>query len=587
MQDKKNCCCRVRTGWFFFANPKSSFLEHGPGITSYFKMIKLFTVFYFLFSCVFYIPTILVETWIKYLDVGTIVFYLFSIAVLRYNEEREVIDVGSDTVSSEDYSIYIESVPEETTAEDLKTHFENLLEKPGCVFRVQLVERNKHIQKMLERRGDIIRTLEKVSLIQFDPQGKQALEAKFREQKEFVEENIRRSRMNAVQDAKAFRAFVTFEHSDDCDRVLECYKFGSWWDYFVQPFGLKLWGQHRLRIFRAPPPSTVLWKNLRVHSQKKRQILTWVASLVLIFLSFVSITLVKEKPIKNLDSIAVVAINFVLTQIVQMFAEFERHHSLNEQSWSVAQRLFLTQFMNVAMVPFVMEHFYDMAGTLSTVQFAMIYNIFTPHFPALLKYLGKRICSQTRGMTEREKTEAEKGPMFDLSLRFSSVFATLFTVMMYSQKIPMLYPVMCASMFVRYWVDKFLFVHFYSAPPWYSIQLEQSFSMKMSIAAVIHIVHSYFYYNQDFVFLILVGIVSSFIVFHFFKGFLCSSIVSCVTCGFSYEQEYEKPVDAASRVPFSEAGVSTYSMLELETFRNLFVVDTKEQSQLTEISHLV
>jgi hypothetical protein len=83
------------------------------------------------------------------------------------------------------------------------------------------------------------------------------------------------------------------------------------------------------------------------------------------------------------------------------------------------------------------------------------------------------------------------------------------------------------------------------------------------------------------------AILSFVILFHFFTGFLCSRLVSCITCGFCYQQEYEKPLDASFRVKFTDAKIPTYSMLELDTFKKLFAINNNNQLRLTEISHLV
>lgn len=584
------------TGWFF-RKKKSSFIQYGPGITLYFKLLKWLGLFYFIFSLSYYLPFHFFENDILfYFDIFTIFTFLFLIVTLRYSEKKEVLQVGSDTVSSEDYAIYIDEIPDMTTSADLKQHFEKVLGIKNSVHQVQLVERNKHIQKMLEKRANVIRLLEKIQLIQYVPEKKTQLLTRFQKQKELIEENIRKARMSPTQDAPAVRAFVIFECSSYCDKILEMYGHGSFWKYITQRYELRLFGRYCLKVFRAPPPSTVLWKNLNVHSQIQRQIITWIASIILIVLSFLLIVSAKSTALEaidenksiflqNIDSITVVSVNFIFTQIVEFFAYFERHHSLNKQSWSISQRLFLIQFINTSIVVLVMEKFYNLQDTISTIQFSMIFNILTPHLPILLKYLIHKF-KDTSGMTDREIQESKQGPEFELSFRFSSIFATMFTVMMYSTKIPILYPIMFCTLFVRYWIDKYLFTNYYSIPPWYSIQLQQSFTIKMSIAAMIHLIQSYYtFQNFSIVYLILIGILSFVIIFHFFTGFLCSRLVSCITCGFCYQQEYEKPMDASFKIKFTDANIPTYSMLELDSYKKLFAINNHQS--LTEISHLV
>ena len=52
-----------------------------------------------------------------------------------------------------------------------------------------------------------------------------------------------------------------------------------------------------------------------------------------------------------------------------------------------------------------------------------------------------------------------------MGVRYSSIIATFFMVMIYSLAMPFVYFAGFFIMFVTYWTDKYLFVTYFAAPP--------------------------------------------------------------------------------------------------------------------------
>jgi len=83
------------------------------------------------------------------------------------------------------------------------------------------------------------------------------------------------------------QAFVTFDTEEGYMTACKCYTL-SWWKNLCYPHSLKFRG-HKIRVKKAPEPSTIMWENLETSNaeRNKRKALTSFVAFLAIFISVV------------------------------------------------------------------------------------------------------------------------------------------------------------------------------------------------------------------------------------------------------------------------------------------------------------
>ena len=89
------------------------------------------------------------------------------------------------------------------------------------------------------------------------------------------------------------------------------------------------------------------------------------------------------------------------------------------------------------------------------------------------------------------------------------MLTNIFLTFIYATGMPLLYPICCASFFITFWVDKFLFIRVYRTPPRYDIALMKTVRKTLKYAVVIHFLFGFYMvsnteilsYNGDVTFL--------------------------------------------------------------------------------------
>lgn len=73
-----------------------------------------------------------------------------------------------------------------------------------------------------------------------------------------------------------------------------------------------------------------------------------------------------------------------------------------------------------------------------------------------------------------------------MGVRYSSIIATFFMVMIYSLAMPFVYFAGFFIIFVIYWTDKYLFVTYFAAPPRHGTKLARRTYFLLEIALILH-----------------------------------------------------------------------------------------------------
>jgi hypothetical protein len=246
-------------------------------------------------------------------DLGAVAVFFFSYLWLAHFTRHEERQVEANTISAKDYTVFLPSVPADTTEGDLVELFERVTQLPerpdgARVADTFIVEQNTELVSIFMERGRIHRLLQRLDVrarkLEERVRGGDAgcallcggLPGALRRLGQ-AKDALRR-RYAALSDkatrrahggSGAIAAFVTFEDMPAVEYVV-----GRYADSFVagcqccQPKRMRIRGVP-LRVVRAPPPSAILWGNLGVSPVNRacRQSATAVLSATLLVSSFV------------------------------------------------------------------------------------------------------------------------------------------------------------------------------------------------------------------------------------------------------------------------------------------------------------
>jgi len=100
-------------------------------------------------------------------------------------------------------------------------------------------------------------------------------------------------------------------------------------------------------------------------------------------------------------------------------------------------------------------------------------------------------------LTQHDANRGFIGAPFNLALRYAQALMVVFVTMLYCGGLPVLMPLACATLGLRFWVDRFLLLRFHPRPPNYGPQL---FIMALSLlpwAVVLHLAFSIWMYGNN------------------------------------------------------------------------------------------
>lgn len=87
------------------------------------------------------------------------------------------------------------------------------------------------------------------------------------------------------------------------------------------------------------------------------------------------------------------------------------------------------------------------------------------------------------------------GPEFILQLRFAQVLSMIFVTMTYSSGLPILYLVAFLSLFISYWIDKFLMLRYFRVSNQFTEANSKAVVNVLPWAAVFHFIFGYMLYS--------------------------------------------------------------------------------------------
>ncbi|CAM9382787.1 unnamed protein product [Chrysoparadoxa australica] len=197
---------------------------------------------------------------------------------------------------------------------------------------------------------------------------------------------------------------------------------------------------------------------------------------------------------------SIVIMNHVLKKLLTWLQKFERPESVTRAERDLSVKLFLTEFVNTALVVALAAGFKELReegfsfavyGTVGQdVIYAVIYAAIFPRLYPLLDYLilakWRRHRRRQRCATQGETNKIYQGPVFSLGNRYPDILLVLFLSLTYSGPMPILLPCAAVAFWLLYYVDWFLLLRYYTKPPMYDEQLATNFSGWLPFALLIH-----------------------------------------------------------------------------------------------------
>jgi hypothetical protein len=374
---------------------------------------------------------------------------------------------------------------------------------------------------------------------------------------------VNKKRLSLPRHEDAICAFVTFNEEKVVSEVLRYYHSSTTaLGFLFQPREMRLSLKnddhrhvkdgHCVEVRPAPAPDTIVWENLEYDGElrmrgKKWRVITRNVLLtsMLIFASLIVSFLAKfiqqqdeedtdsavtssssySKTVNALyaSSSALAAfVNAVVAIILRRLSRSEIHSNISAREISLFRRMALLSFLNTGVVIMISNsswflsifdgkerttkdfdtEWYQTVG--SSVILICVLSIATPHIDPMIKWARhgrkKRLYAATQ-ITQAKLNQLYLGKEFYLSDRYAYSVSMMAVTLMYGSGMPILYLISAVHMLVAFWVNKYLFIHFYRTPPHYDASLGKVAVSRLPYALLLHMGIAIWMYSNKAIFL--------------------------------------------------------------------------------------
>lgn len=125
----------------------------------------------------------------------------------------------------------------------------------------------------------------------------------------------------------------------------------------------------------------------------------------------------------------------------------------------------------------------------------LVYFCLTP----FIAYLRRR--SARNSFIQRDMNLFSIGPNFEMIPKYALALNTIFVTLFYCSGMPILLFFGAASLFLQYWVEKYLILRFYSRPPSYNHDINTITLRIMPVAIILHLAMGIYTYGSEDIFL--------------------------------------------------------------------------------------
>ncbi|CAI2381736.1 unnamed protein product [Moneuplotes crassus] len=339
------------------------------------------------------------------------------------------------------------------------------------------------------------------------------------------------------------KAFITLERQQQATRLAKIFEMHyiirAVFFLYYRVFKCKqvkiekrFWDGKRIIIERAADPVDVYWENLSVKDYQRlvKTLITYSITAILlcfVFGIYFSLNIWKEDLEDNASnsnksgeiwtvrvvsfgtSILAIFINSILKFVIRKLSSYEKHMTYTKYHLSVAFKLTIATFVNVALLPIFTrlekEEWFESGGLSTTI----FYNVVSVSFVAPIvnlfniSYLIKRIkmCREKRKgekskLTQRQANQLFLGPNMDIASAYSNTCLLFLVVSFYTPIMPILPMVAGAGVLLQYWVEKYLLLRRYSIPEAAGSAMANFYANVLPFGMFLYALSNYLFLNE-------------------------------------------------------------------------------------------
>ncbi|OMJ75225.1 hypothetical protein SteCoe_25664 [Stentor coeruleus] len=201
--------------------------------------------------------------------------------------------------------------------------------------------------------------------------------------------------------------------------------------------------------------------------------------------------------------------NFGMKKIVKIWIEIVYHSGKNKRELLIVTCLFPIVLINMGVVAIVLnvsekvftKEWYSSSG--NTLVSAMILGILTSHLEYIIYYiLGhiKRNFCLRKFKSQGELNRRFKAHEFELANRYALMLIVVCICYMHAGGLPFLNIICCISLFVQYWIDKWLMFSYNTTPTIHNKFIGHRIILLLHFPLLIHCIEFYFIYHSALIY---------------------------------------------------------------------------------------
>lgn len=451
-----------------------------------------------------------------------IIFLVCGTLAFEYWHEEYSTKLNSDTVTIGDYTLRISGLPhgKKFEALNLTEIIKHAFRKEGYFLKgVNFIYNTDKYTDKKEKFWESISELYKMEYLRetstdpfaqintdgdlldnsFVQESKYCIKAKKLQQEIAEMEQEFRLQDSEHMIGKAYIFFNRAEHRDHCFErykrtgfTYKCFGFGENTD---DKFYLPIMGKKKQIFFDRPKePNDVIWEDLRYGHKRRfiRGVFSTLISFIIISMGFGLMYYLKtsqtissadkeiEFSLKSIGmehflsltiSIIISLVGVVLKVAIKLLSRWQKPGSITEEQLLITKKLWKMQFINMAIVPFLisaaMLNFFDLGGLVEEIHLIFLINMILPHIMELFididLYVKKwkrhrlfKFLTTGKGAiyNQKQANEIVEGVDFNISEPYSYTFSTIASALFYLPIFPlgMVYAIL--SLVMQYWASK-------------------------------------------------------------------------------------------------------------------------------------
>jgi hypothetical protein len=208
----------------------------------------------------------------------------------------------------------------------------------------------------------------------------------------------------------------------------------------------------------------------------------------------------------------IVIVNYVLETIMESLTEAECHPSLSDKTASLSFKIFVSMFINTALV-ILMVNWKALGGDFVSysrgwygsvgvdVAVTMLFNIFEPNVMPFFELLSARVgrwltIRRDKVTSQNHMNQMYSAPEMPMESKYPTVLNTVFVTLFFSAGIPILIPMAGAFVALTYVCDKYMLLRV-NKKPYYDAALATDTLATLPYAMILHLGNAVWFFGHN------------------------------------------------------------------------------------------